>query len=259
MNLQGLNLTMSIGRVIPSPAPRLLGEALQSIEVTQEDEGRSGFQISFNAERTEALSRDYPLLSSGQLKPFSRVLLTVSLNNGPPQVITDGVITNVQLMPGSGSRGGTLTITGEDVSAMMDLYEFSIGYPVLGDAAIAGVILVKYALYGVVPLVIPPLSSVVRLPVESATRQLATDRAFLQKLAAKHGYVFFVKPGPFPGVNTAYWGPSLQGIGLPQKTLNIDLGPATNVDSISFQYNPLAPTLMHGLTFDSLANSRCRC
>jgi hypothetical protein len=111
----------------------------------------------------------------------------------------------------------------------------------------------------VVPLVIPPLSSVVRLPVESATRQLATDRAFLQKLAAKHGYVFFVKPGPFPGVNTAYWGPSLQGIGLPQKTLNIDLGPATNVDSISFQYNPLAPTLMHGLTFDSLTNSRCRC
>jgi hypothetical protein len=142
MNLQGLNLTMSIGRVIPYPAPRLLGEALQSIEATQEDEGRSGFQISFNAERTEALSRDYPLLSSGQLKPFSRVLLTVSLNNGPPQVITDGVITNVQLMPGSGSRGGTLTITGEDVSAMMDLYEFSIGYPVLGDAAIAGVILV---------------------------------------------------------------------------------------------------------------------
>jgi hypothetical protein len=177
-------------------------------------------------------------------------LLTVGVNNSPPQVITDGVITNVQLMPGSGSRGGTITVTGEDVSAMMDLYEFSIGYPALGDAAIAGVVLVKYALYGVVPIVIPPLSSVVRLPVESATRQLATDRAFLQKLASKHGYVFFVRPGPLLGVNTAYWGPSLQGIGLPQKTLNVDLGPATNVDSISFQYNPLAPTLMHGLTFN---------
>ena len=94
-----------------------------------------------------------------------------------------------------------------------------------------------------------------RLPVESAIRQLATDRAFLQKLANNHGFVFFVKPGLAPGINIAYWGPSLQGIGLPQKTLNVDLGPATNVDSINFQYDPLAPTLMHGMTFDSLVNS----
>ena len=122
----------------------------------------------------------------------------------------------------------------------MDLYEFSLGYSAMGDATIAGLVLVKYALYGVVPLVIPPLSSLMRLPVESAIRQLATDRAFLQKLANNHGFVFFVKPGLAPGINIAYWGPSLQGIGLPQKTLNVDLGPATNVDSINFQYDPLA-------------------
>jgi hypothetical protein len=255
MQLEGLNITLSIGKVVPAPAPRLLTEALQNIEVTQEDEGRSGFQITFSAQRSEALSWDYPIITSGLLKPFNRVLLTASINNGPPQVITDGVITNIQLTPSGGARNGTITVTGEDVSAVMDLYEFSIGYTALGDALIAGVVLAKYALYGVIPMVIPPLSSLVRLPVESAIRQLGTDRAFLQKLAAKHGFVFFVKPGLAPGVNIAYWGPSLQGIGMPLKTLNVDLGPATNVESINFQYDPLAPNLMHGTTFDPLANA----
>ena len=153
MNFQGLNVILSVGTVIPSPAPSLLTEALQYIEVTQEDEGRSGFQIRFAAERSEALSRDYPILTSGLLKPFHRVLLTVSFNNGPPEVLTDGVITNIQLSPGDGTRGGTITITGEDVSAVMDLYEFSIGYSALGDALIAGLVLVKYAAYGVIPMV----------------------------------------------------------------------------------------------------------
>jgi hypothetical protein len=258
MQIEGLSMTLSIGKVVPAPAPRSLTEALQNIEVTQEDEGRSGFQITLSAERSEALSRDYPIMTGGLLKPFNRVLLTASINNGAPQVITDGVITNIQLTPSDATSNGTITVTGEDVSTVstvMDLYEFSIPYVALGDALIAGVVLAKYALYGVIPMVIPPFSSTVRLPVESAIRQLSTDRAFLQKLALKHGFVFFVKPGLAPGVNIAYWGPSLQGIGMPLKTLNVDLGPATNVESINFQYDPLAPTLMHGTTFDSLANS----
>jgi hypothetical protein len=256
MILEGVNITLSIGRVVPSPAPRALAESLQSIEVTQEDEGRSGFQMTFAAERSESLSRDYPIITGGLLQPFNRVLLTASINNGPPQVITDGVITNIQLAPSDGTRNGSITVTGEDVSAVMDLYEFSVGYSALGDAAIAGLALAKYAAYGVVPMIIPPLATLVRLPVESAIRQLGTDRTFLNKLAGKHGYVFFVKPGPAPGMNLAYWGPSLQGIGLPLKTLNVDLGPATNVDSINFQYDPLAPNLVHGLTFDALTDTQ---
>ena len=166
-------MTLSIGKVVPAPAPRSLTEALQNIEVTQEDEGRSGFQITLSAERSEALSRDYPIMTGGLLKPFNRVLLTASINNGAPQVITDGVITNIQLTPSDATSNGTITVTGEDVSTVstvMDLYEFSIPYVALGDALIAGVVLAKYALYGVIPMVIPPFSSTVRLPVESAIR-----------------------------------------------------------------------------------------
>ncbi|HZA23040.1 MAG TPA: hypothetical protein VFA32_10630 [Dehalococcoidia bacterium] len=170
MQIEGLSITLSIGKVVPAPAPRSLTEALQNIEVTQEDEGRSGFQITLSAERSEALSRDYPIMTGGLLKPFNRVLLTASINNGAPQVITDGVITNIQLTPSDATSNGTITVTGEDVSTVMDLYEFSIPYVALGDALIAGVVLAKYALYGVIPMVIPPFSSTVRLPVESAIR-----------------------------------------------------------------------------------------
>ena len=51
-NVSALNLTMLIGRVVPIPAPPMLTEALQSIEIQQSDTGQSGFQISFNAQRS---------------------------------------------------------------------------------------------------------------------------------------------------------------------------------------------------------------
>jgi hypothetical protein len=44
----------------------------------------------------------------------------------------------------------------------------------------------------------------------------------------------------------AYWGPLIK-IGVPQKALNVDMGSATNVDSIDFANDSLAPEQVYGL------------
>jgi hypothetical protein len=64
-----------------------------------------------------------------------------------------------------------------------------------------------------------------------------------------HGYVFYVEPGPALFTNTAYWGPPKRS-GDPQSALSVNMGPDTNVSSIQFQYNALAPTLVSGRLID---------
>ena len=86
-NFLGVQLTLLIGTTVAIPAPPLLSEALQSVEVTHSDEGRSGFQLVFQAGRDAQTGLiDYPLLSLPLLRPFNRVVLIVTFQ-GIPSVL----------------------------------------------------------------------------------------------------------------------------------------------------------------------------
>lgn len=248
MNALGINLTLSLGQFLPSPAPKSITSALESVDVTHSDSGPSVFQLKFHADRSNGATRDFALLSSSLLKPGIRVQLSVAFN-GTPRVLMDGVITTQELAHERAMGASTLTVTGEDISVMMDLVELSMEYPAMGDAMIAGLVLAKYAALGVLPEIVPTPSSLVRSPFEQVPQQNDTDRNYLNQLAAQHGYVFYVKPGPLSGTNTAYWGPPIR-FGPVQRALTVDMGPATNVDTINFNYNALAPLLMHGMVQD---------
>src|SRR5262249_46329712 len=67
-----------------------------------------------------------------------------------------------------------------------------------------------------------------------------TDRAYLQQLADRFGYVFYITPGPTPTISTVHWGPPVR-LTVPQKALSVNMGPASNVQSISFTYDALKP------------------
>ncbi len=238
-----------LGPLVPVPAPGFITETLQSVEVIHSDEGPSTFQISFHADRSPGFSPDYSLLSSPLLRPTTRVAVTVLLN-GQMQVLLDGFITRQELVHEAAIGAATLTVSGEDVSVLMDLYEFSLEYPNMADAIIAAVVLAKYTAIGVIPEIIPTPASLTPLVIDRTPQQNSTDRAYLKELAAPHGFVFYVKPGPALLTNTAYWGPPLR-VGAPQPALTVDMGSGTNVESISFSYDALAPTLLHGLVQDN--------
>ncbi|MGW8251071.1 MAG: hypothetical protein ACWGO1_10545, partial [Anaerolineales bacterium] len=197
---------------------------------------------------------DYLLLSLPLLRPFNRVILVVTFGV-IPRVLMDGIITHQQLNPGNEPGSGMLTVTGEDVSVMMDLKEKNVEHPAQDETIIANKIILTYAQYGLIPMVIPPLVIDPPIPIERIPVQRATDLGYLQEIAGRHGYVFYVSPGPAPFTNTAYWGPPVR-LGLPQKALNVNLGPETNVSSISFQNNALAPTLVEGQVQDRTTNQQ---
>jgi hypothetical protein len=252
MNFLGAYLTLWVGPTIPTPAPAQILEALDQVSVTHNDQGRSGFQISFQVGRSETDLVDYALLNSPQLKPFSRVLLMVTFS-AIPQVLMDGMITNQQLSPGNGSGNSTLTITGEDVSIMMDMEEKSVEHPAQNETVIANKIIASYPTYGLIPNVIPPTAMDIPLPIERTPVQQGTDLQFLQEMAQRYGYVFYVTPGPAPLSNMAYWGPPVR-IGLPQKALSVNMGQDSNVHSINFQYDAMAPETISSSLQDRTTN-----
>lgn len=249
MSLKNALLTLLIGRSSPKPAPQSLMERLQNVEVTHDDSGKSGFQLTFEAGRSGPDSlMDTACYLTPQLRPFSRVVITITFN-AIPRVLMDGIITNIQYSPDSSGGSSTFTVTGEDVSIMMDLEEKDVGHSGLSEYAIAGKIIRSYSYYGLIPQVIQPDSSETPEPMKRIPFQHATDLAYLNKIAKRFGYLFYIIPGPDPLTNTAYWGPPIRK-GPPQKALSVNLGHVSNVVSINFAYNALSATKVSGKLHD---------
>jgi hypothetical protein len=56
-------------------------------------------------------------------------------------------------------------------------------------------------------------------------------------------------------MNFAYWGPPARDA-IPQRALSVNVGPETNVESIGFTYNALAPTMVNDEILDRLTGER---
>lgn len=248
----GIYLTLLVGQVIPMPASALV-KSLERVEVTHSDEGRSGFQLTFRLQRSTGFFNpiDFPALLQQQLAPMKRVIVVITINL-LPSVVMDGIIADQQLTP-EGPDQASLTVTGEDIGLLMDLEETIAEYPAQNELVIANNILLTYVPYGVIPEVRPPPVLDVPLPLERIPVQHGTDLAYLQEMAARYGYLFYLRPGPAPGMNRAYWGPPMAW-GMPQSALTLNMGQDTNVESLNFRYDALAPQRVYGRVQDRKLN-----
>ncbi|THD35870.1 MAG: hypothetical protein E7773_07935 [Sphingomonas sp.] len=244
-----IKLELWLGSMIATPASAAIMERLDSVEVTCADNAPRSFRLTFKMDRAATPSADFALLSGGDLAPWNRVVVSVGLGSGS-QILIDGFITQHELSHDGPFAGTVLNVIGEDVSILMDRVQFSLEYPQMGDSLIALTVLAKYGLIGVVPEVLPTAADLTPLVLERIPQQNATDRAYLRELAAPHGYMFHVRPGPEPMTNIAYWGPPLN-VGSVKPALSVDLGPSTNVDRISFRLDSLAPIQLYGMVQDN--------
>jgi hypothetical protein len=231
-----LDMTLLIGPVVPVPAPRVVLEALREVTVTVSDEGRSGFQLNFSIDTRSPLHTLFLLSGGTSPLPVLRVVIVVTIR-GTPQVIMDGAVTNTQVVPGGKSSSATLAVTGEDISVIMDQQDWSgLPFPAMPAEARVALLLAKYAILGVVPLIIPSVLVDVPLPTSKIEGQKGTDLSYIRGLAERVGYVFYIEPGPAPGMNVGYWGPQIK-VGVPQPALNVDMDGFSNVESLSFKFD----------------------
>jgi hypothetical protein len=233
--LKSVQLTLMMGPVIPVTVPRLVLDSLASVEVKVEDVGSSGFQLVFSIDKQSPLQILF-LLTGGMPLLFMRCILVATVN-GVANVLIDGVITNNQIAPGDKGSNSTLTITGRDLTALMDQSNWSgFPFPACPREARVALLLAKYAFFGVVPIIIPSVLLDISLPIESIPGQQGTDLQYIRSMAEEVGYVFYISPGPTPGVSTAYWGPQIK-VGPVQSALSADMDAYTNVESMSFTFD----------------------
>lgn len=237
--LKSFYLTLLIGPAVPVPAPRAVLDALTSVQVTTGGT-RGGFQLSFAAGKSSPLTK--VMLPAGYFDPMLTRVIIVATVGGVPNVLMDGIVTQQEVAPSNEAGGSTLTVTGEDLSVLMDVIERPMLYPAIPDEVQVLAALAPYLMFGIVPLVVPRLFPWTPPPTERVSTQMSTDRDYVQAMASRSGYTFYVEPGPAPGANLAYWGPDIR-IPIPQPALNVNMDAHTNVESLNFSLDGLSKTL----------------
>lgn len=235
-----IHLSLLIGPVVPIPVPAFLIDCLDEATVTSVTDGASGFQLRFKVNSKSQLNTLFLIAVGNNTSlgtPPLRVVLIVTLG-GQAQPLFDGVVTHVEVQAGQNHQSGSITVTGEDLTRVMDLIDFSgLPYPAMPIEARVALICAKYAVFGVIPLPIPSLFPDVPIPIERIPAHQGTDLAYLRQMAEEVGYVFYIEPSEVPLVNIAYFGPEIK-IGVPQPALNIDMDAFTNVESLNFSFDP---------------------
>lgn len=241
----GIRLILLTGQTVPLPASYSVMTSLSRVTVTNDEEAGDGFQMTFAIGKDSVI--DYGLLQSGALDPFTRVVIAV-LMGATPEVLIDGIITQHEVTPSNDPGMSTLTVTGKDVSVMMDLEEKNDRYPYQPDFAIAARLIAGYAQYGMIPQVTPTTD--IPLEMQRVPRQHETDLQFIKRMAQRNGFVFYVEPVTI-GVNTAFFGPATR-VGMMQSALSMNMGARTNVTQLSFSQDGLAPVSPAGTFVDPI-------
>lgn len=233
-------MQLLMGPITAEPVPRELADALQSVQVTDNVGTQSGFQLTFGVSKDSIIQRE--LLPGGYFDAPRRVII-VAITNGRPEVLIDGVITRQELSMSNDAGASTLTVTGSDLSQMMDLIDFSwFPWPAIPPSARVAIMVAKYAMYGLIPIVIPSVLVAVSNPLDVIPTQRGTDLAYAKRLASRVGYVFSVEPGPVAGTSYAYWGPEIK-VGEVQPALTVNMDAHSNVESLNLSFDGIRKTV----------------
>lgn len=230
-----VRLQLFTGPAVPVAAPKVVLDALREVTVEAgSGDAQSGFELVFDVPKKSPLNVLF-LLTGGASIPLLRVVIAVTVG-GTTEVVMDGVMTHHEVS--TDGPNSTLRVKGKDLTVVMDYLELDgIPYPAMPPAARVLIALAKYAFLGCVPLVIPSVVEDLPIPIERIPRHQGTDYGYVKALAHEVGYVFYIDPGPVPGMSKAYWGPEIR-VGVPQPALNAGLdGPHDNVTSLSFSFD----------------------
>lgn len=230
-----VRLQLLTGPAVPIPSPKFVIDSLREVTVESgAGDAQSGFELVFDVDRRSPLHTLF-LLTGGASIPLLRVVVAVTVG-GTTEVLIDGVMTHHEIQTGGSTS--TLRIKGKDLTVVMDYLPLDgLPYPAMPPAVRVLMALAKYAFLGCVPMVVPSIVEDIPIPIERIPRHQGTDYAYVKALAEQVGYVFYIDPGPVPGVSKAYWGPEIR-LGVPQPALNASLdGAHDNVTSLSFSFD----------------------
>jgi hypothetical protein len=245
-SLLGIRLLILTGTGIPLPVSRALLDALVSVDVHSDPQAGDGFALTFTLARSGP--GRFGVLDDGELSPGTRTVIAVVMGV-LPVVLIDGIVTQHDIEPGEEPGSATLTVTGRDLTYLMDLVERNKPFANRPDMLIFTEIVADYAQYGLVPQ--PSPTNDVPIELQRTPRQHETDLQFIRRMAERNGFVFFIDYQTI-GVSTAYFGPENR-LGIPQTAIGVNTGEPGDARDVHFTFDAAAPVGTSGIIVEPLS------
>jgi hypothetical protein len=228
---------LGISITVDGSAEAELAEATL-VEVEERMGQATTYRLHYTADIEEG---DLPLLVDGRLDAGSEISVLVPTDSGR-QCLVKGPVTGQRIHLQHGGAGSTLIAQGADTTITMDREAKSQVWAGLTDSDAVSSILGNY---GYVP------------DVESTTAghyedkhtliQRGTDLYFVQQLARRNGFLFWVTCDEF-GVETAHFKrPPLDDVGDAELIINLD---SPNVQQLDIQWEVERPTSVEAMQLD---------
>jgi len=233
-------LTLEVGG---QAAPAELLEAVHSVEVEDHAEQADMLRMRLATAVARAGGR-WDLLDSGLLGRLTNVKVGVRIGDGPSQPLIDAFLIDLRAELSSEPGRSSVEVVAMDASALLQLEQRVRSWPEQSDAQIAEAI---FAAAGLATEVEPTQPA--RDRRHETTVQRGDDLGFLRRLAERNGFEVYIDVAPDGRGVGHFHPPRLER--KPQAVLNVNMGPATNVDGFKVRHDMLRPTAARAAGLDA--------
>jgi hypothetical protein len=209
-----------------------------SVEVNERMGEPTTYRIRYEVDISEG---DLPFLSDDRLAPGSELAILVPLNNSF-HCLVKGPVHGNQIHIEHGGAGSWLEIQGSDTSIAMDRETRS---AVWADVKDSDAVLSILADYGYTPDVESTNST--HLETKHTLAQRDSDLRFVQRLARRNGFLFWITCNEL-GIETAHFKrPPLDGSAAADLVINLK---SPSLPSIDIKWDGERPTSVIGMQMD---------
>jgi hypothetical protein len=208
------------------------------VEVTERMGQPTVFKLIYRIDIAEG---DLPMLADSRLDPGSELTILVPTDNGT-HCLVKGPVTGQRIHYQHGGAGSTLEVQGMDNSITMDREAKSQLWSGLTDSDAVSSILGGY---GFVPDV--EATSAGHFEDKHALVQRGSDLQFVQQLARRNGYLFWMSCDEY-GVQTAHFKrPPLDDVSGVELIINLE---SPNLETFDIEWDVERPTSVDALQLD---------
>lgn len=208
------------------------------VEVTERMGQATVFKLFYNIDIAEG---DLPMLADGRLDPGSEITILVPTESGT-HCLVKGPVTGQRIHFQHGGAGSTLEVQGMDNSITLDREAKSQVWSGVRDSDAVSSILGNY---GFVPDVED--TSAGHFEDKHTLIQRASDLQFVQQLARRNGYLFWIRCDE-NGVETAHFKrPQLDGAGDLELIINLE---SPNLETLDVEWDVERPTSVEAFQLD---------
>jgi phage protein D len=217
-----------------SPADASLLDAIALIEVEDDAALASAFRLRLSIGVAD--NGDWTWVAEDIFKPLTPVSINVTLGSQINEQLMNGYITSHHVHFDKEVGSSFMEVIGMDASTLMNLEEKVVAWKNMADSDIVTQILNSYSFTPQVDSTQPSYTE-----DDVVIIQRGTDLGFVQRLARRNGFEFYLEADATSGSITGHFHqPTLSG--QPQKDLALAFGEDSNVRILEVHYDALRPT-----------------